>query len=324
MAIAHLLTAKDFRPLREDLAAMRGALDAVEAAVSDHYRGKIRQHNVTDRRPGEFEGIRLALVAGDEVLSGLRVFGNPPHTRAYLLFEGETRALMAIMDYGVLNSMRVGAIAGVAARHLAPKGASVLGLIGSGWQAPPQVAAMRHALPDLERIKVFSPTRAHRESFAASMTEWLRLPVDPVESIEEALDGADVVDLCAPGHFDVREPLFEPAWVRPGALVISMAANQCTADFVRGARVVGNWRNTAQESAPRPPYDALIASGEFTQEHMTDLGSVIVDKVDPRRSPQETVLYQLEGGNVHDLYVATWGYNWARERGLGQPFELFD
>src|SRR5512135_3803194 len=110
MSQALILTQSDFMPIREDLPAMDGALNAVEVAIVAHYDGSIREHKVVDRRPGEFEGIRLALSAGDEVLSGLRIFGNPPHTRAYMLFDGETRAMMALLDYGVLNSMRVGAI----------------------------------------------------------------------------------------------------------------------------------------------------------------------------------------------------------------------
>jgi hypothetical protein len=27
---------------------------------------------------------------------------------------------------------------------------------------------------------------------------------------------------------------------------------------------------------------------------------------------------------VQDLFVASWGYNWALQRGLGKPFELWD
>src|SRR6266542_3825649 len=98
MAEAIMLTSADLMPLREDLRAMDGALKAVEEAVVANYEGEIRQHNLVDRRPDEFEGIRLALSAGDKVLSGLRIFGNPPHTRAYMLFDGETRAIKAFMD----------------------------------------------------------------------------------------------------------------------------------------------------------------------------------------------------------------------------------
>jgi ornithine cyclodeaminase/alanine dehydrogenase-like protein (mu-crystallin family) len=241
-----------------------------------------------------------------------------------MLFDGETRTMLALMDYGVLNSLRVGATAGVAARYLAPGGARVVGLIGSGWQAQPQLAAVRQALPTLERVRVFSPTREHREVFAAKMTPWLGVPVEAVGSVEAALDGADIVDLCAPGHFDIREPLFEPSWVKTGALVISMAPSQYSADFVRSSRVVAaSWENlTMEPPAPRPPYTELMENNEFPPDKVTPLGSVILDGANPRRSRDETVIYHLEGGTAQDLFIATWGYEWATSHGFGKPFDL--
>jgi alanine dehydrogenase len=324
MREALVLTNSDFQPLRNDLAAMNGAIKAVEDALVAQQRGAIRQGRLVDRRPGEFEGIRVSLLAGDGLYSGMRVFGNPPNTRAFMLFDGETRAMLALMDYGVLNSLRVGATAGVAARYLAPRDARKVGIIGSGWQAQPQLAALRRALPGLERVRVFSPTREHREGFAAKMTPWLGLPVEAAESVEAALDGADIVDLCAPGHFDVREPLFEPSWVKAGTLVISMAPSQYSADFVRSSRVVAaSWENlTMEPPAPRPPYTELVEDNEFPPEKVTPLGSVILDGANPRRSPDETVIYHLEGGTAQDLFIAGWGYDWATSRGIGKPFDL--
>lgn len=297
--MALLLTAGDFAALREDPAHMREALQAVEAAIVAHHRGTVRQDRMVDRVPGEFEGLRVSLLAGEGLLSGMRVFGNPPHTRAFLLFDGTTRALLALMDYGVLNSLRVGATAGVAARHLAPPRARIVGLLGSGWQASPQVFALRAALPKLERIRVFSPTRAHREEFAVRMCAALEMAVEPAASAEEALRDADVVDLCAPGHFDVRQPLFQSEWVKPGALVISMASNQYPPDL------------SAVPVIDIPESEATIP-----------LGAVIAGEANPRLHPDDTVIYRLEGGTVQDLFIATWGYSWATARGLGRPFDL--
>jgi ornithine cyclodeaminase/alanine dehydrogenase-like protein (mu-crystallin family) len=323
MAEALILTASDFQPLRDEVAGMDGPLKVVEEAIVAQYQGKIRQGRLLDRRPGEFEGIRVSLLAGDGMLSGMRIFGNPPHTRAFMLFDGETRAMLALMDYGVLNSLRVGAIAGVAAKHLAPAGAKVVGLLGSGWQAPPQVRALRRALPGVEQIRVYSPTQAHREDFARAMTAHLGIQVEPVASAEAAIRDADVVDLCAPGHFDHREPLFDASWVKPGALVISMAASQYAADLVLKSRVVAtSWENLMEEPTPKPPYDTLAEQGSFKREDVTEVGAVIERGVDPRRSADDTVIYHLEGGTVQDLFLATWGYEWARSRGLGRPFDL--
>ncbi len=320
---ALLLTASDLMPLRSNLDAMEGALNAVEAAVKANHDGIIRQYNIQDRRPGEFEGIRVSLSAGDGLYSGMRIFGNPPHTRAFMLFEGETRQMICLMDYGVLNSLRVGAIAGVAGRHLAPQGAKTMGLIGSGWQAGPQVVAMLKAVPSLELIKVYSPTQANRENFAETMSAQMGKRIEPVGSIAEAIGDADIVDLCAPGHHDVREPLFDSEWIKPGALVVSMAAAQCTPEFVRSARVVAtNWYVMAEETKPKAPYDTLIPDGAFTSDDLTELGRVIDGEANPRRSSSDRVLYELTGGNFHDLFVATWGYEWARSQGLGHSFDL--
>jgi len=303
MTQALLLSASDLRPLRDDPAHIRGALDAVEAAIVAHHQGSVRQGRLVDRRPGEFEGIRLSLLAGDGLLSGMRVFGNPPHTRAFLLFDGETRALLALMDYGVLNSLRVGATAGVAARHLAPRRARTLGLLGSGWQAMPQVGALAAAVPTIEEIRVYSPTREHREAFARDMAQRHDLPVIAVESAEAAIRGADIVDLCAPGHFDERTPLLEAGWVEPGALVISMAQNQYPPELAAQGRLVAD-------------------IPEFSGDNSLPLGAVIVEGARPRRSDEERVIYRLEGGTVQDLFVATWGYDWARANKLGQSFNL--
>jgi ornithine cyclodeaminase/alanine dehydrogenase-like protein (mu-crystallin family) len=299
--VALILTAGDFAPLRDDPAYMREALDGVEAAIVAHHHGTVRQGRLVDRVPGEFEGLRVSLLAGEGLMSGMRVFGNPPHTRAFLLFDGTTRALLALMDYGVLNSIRVGATAGVAARYLAPLNATSVGLLGSGWQAPTQLAALRAALPGLQHVRVFSPNRAHREAFAQRMSTTLEVRVDAVDSAEEAIRDADLVDLCAPGHFDVREPLFASEWVKPGALVISMAGNQYAPELAeKSAQVVDI-----------PETEAAIP-----------LGAVIAREANPRLHPDDTVIYRLEGGTVQDLFVATWGYTWATARGLGLAFDL--
>jgi ornithine cyclodeaminase/alanine dehydrogenase-like protein (mu-crystallin family) len=315
-----LLTYSDFLPLREDANAIHGALQAVEDAVRAQQAGIIRQHNVVDRYEGEFEGIRVALTAGEGLMSGMRLFGNPPNMRAYMLFDGITRTPLAFLDYGVLNSMRVGSIAGLAGKYLAPKGARTMGLIGSGWQAPPQVLAMCAGVPSLERIRVYSPTKENRENFAAQMTARVGIPVEPVASAQEALDDADIVDLCAPGHFDVREPLFDGEWIKPGALVVSMAPNQARADFVARSKVVSLWHSLVTPEA-RPPFKELIESGRLTERNVMPLGAVI-DGAEPRSREDDNVLYHLEGGTAHDLFVARWGYEWAMSKGLGRPFDL--
>jgi ornithine cyclodeaminase/alanine dehydrogenase-like protein (mu-crystallin family) len=56
--------------------------------------------------------------------------------------------------------------------------------------------------------------------------------------------------------------------------------------------------------------------------YVMPLGAVIAGEASPRLHGADTVVYRLEGGTVQDLFVATWGYQWARARGLGREFDL--
>jgi len=101
-----------------------------------------------------------------------------------------------------------------------------------------------------------------------------------------------------------------------------MAGSQCTAEFVASARVVATNYTLLVEPRPKSPYDALISQGRFGPEQVTDLASVVAGKASPRLREQDRVLYELTGGSFHDLFIATWGYEWAREQQLGKPFDL--
>ena len=62
-----------------------------------------------------------------------------------LLFSSANGELLAIMNDGVLQRMRVGGANGVATKYLARQDAETVGLIGSGWQAGSQVMAVCEA-----------------------------------------------------------------------------------------------------------------------------------------------------------------------------------
>ena len=96
---------------------------------------------------------------------------------------GELTALIAASRLG---QIRTGAATGVAAKHLARPGATSLALIGAGFQAESQLAAIRAAVPTIERVVVSSRTPDSARSFAE------RFDASVAESPAEA-GGCDVV-----------------------------------------------------------------------------------------------------------------------------------
>ena len=72
----------------------------------------------------------------------------------------------AVIEADKLGQLRTGAASGVAAKYLARPGASTLGVIGCGWQAESQVAAIRAAVPTIERTVAYCRTPERLRSHA--------------------------------------------------------------------------------------------------------------------------------------------------------------
>lgn len=113
--------------------------------------------------------------------------------------------------------LRTAGINGVAIDALAAPDAATLGVLGTGPQARAG-AEMAAAVREFDRVRVYSPTREHRETFGERMPEKLGVPVEAVDGPEDAVRGADVL-YCAT---DSAEPVFDADWLDPGATVCSL------------------------------------------------------------------------------------------------------
>ena len=128
-----------------------------------------------------------------------------------LLFSTHTGEPLAIMPDGMMQRARVGATNGIAAKYLAREEAGVLAVLGSGWQAGAQVTA-HAAVRELSDIRVYSPNRENRETFAEEMSGETGLEVRACDSGEEACRGAHMV-ACAT---NAVMPVFARDWLEPG------------------------------------------------------------------------------------------------------------
>ena len=115
------------------------------------------------------------------------------------LYSSETLELLAIMNDGHLQRMRVAGTTGVGAKHLARADAKTATLLGTGWQAETAAWALA-ASRKLSKIKVYSPSREHRVAFAQKVSDDLSLEVVPVDSAKEAVRGADIVAAATNSH----------------------------------------------------------------------------------------------------------------------------
>jgi ornithine cyclodeaminase/alanine dehydrogenase-like protein (mu-crystallin family) len=134
-----------------------------------------------------------------------------------LLFACDTGEPLAILPDGVLQRMRVGATNGLGVKYMARRDAASVGILGSGWQAGTQLAAVC-AVRDIKTIRCFSPSKANREAFATEMSATLGIDVVPVEAPEAAVGGADIV-MCASNSLD---NIFFERYIEPGMHLTSI------------------------------------------------------------------------------------------------------
>lgn len=319
-----LLSETDLAPLYRDPAAMDSLLDRIEESMRAFNRGAVAgqvrlETSLSDRT----KRYRITTSAVPGAGQGMRInalFRGAKDSYFILLFDEECGDLLALMAGGALNVWRTGAPAGVASRYLAPAGADVLGLIGSGRQARGQLLAIRRALPSLNKVKVFSSTEAHRESFAKEMSGWLGIDVEAVTNPRAAVEHAPIVSIAT----STRSPVIEPEWVRPGALVVSITSGQLPRATIKNSRVIVSWKEEVLGGeAPRQPYAGMIADGSWSADQIAgELGDVLLGKIPARVSENDTIVFESVGMSLWDTTATAWAYRWALEQQAGTPFSL--
>jgi len=320
------LSEMDLRPLVEDPSQMDSAIDALEQATIRYLQGHVRERGFVDNteEAADPNTVQVGFAADDGAVCGFQVFaegssGNDatlPNARFITLLDQETRQLTALVDYRSLSPLRVGASAGIGLRYLAPAGARVAGVLGSAQQARTQLQAIRRTVPTLELALVFSPTAKHREDFARETSKWLDLAVKAVASPREAIVDADIVAVAN----NSGAPIVDLAWLKPGGLIVSIGGSRMPPEAMKSARVVPTTRDRL---ATREPYASAIKAGTYsTQDAAADLGELILGHAQPRRSPDDKVIFELDRLAVWAVGTAQWAYEWAVERGIGTPFTL--
>ena len=131
------------------------------------------------------------------------------------LFDLATGELAAVLEADALGQRRTGAASGVAAKYLAKPGARSLGVIGCGWQAESQVAAIRAAVPSIETVVAYCRTPERLEAFCGKLARV------PAESSSDAAAQDVVVTVT-----NSPEPVLRGEWLRDGALVCAVGANR--------------------------------------------------------------------------------------------------
>lgn len=261
----------------------------------------------------------------------IKVMAGPGETQCafIMLFKNDTGELLAIIHDSYVQRMRVGAANGLAAKYLARKDAKTIGLIGSGWQAGAQLMAMCAVRP-IELIKVYSPNREHRSSFAKEMTETLGVNVQAVDSGAEAMEGADILAAATSS----MQPVLFGDWLNPGVHVSGIKRFEIDDSvFKRSDLTVvhvreGKGPNYLSNNAPIEDIPYVKGDPFDIQEmnRMPELAEVIAGKHPGRESHDQITFFMNNIGiGIQFTASAYVVYQRALECGIGReiPSDIF-
>jgi ornithine cyclodeaminase/alanine dehydrogenase-like protein (mu-crystallin family) len=251
---------------------------------------------------------------------------NERYVGLVLLFSIATGEPLAIYPDGIVQRMRVAATCGLAAKYLARPDARVAGLLGTGWQAGGQAAAIAAVRP-IERIRCYSPDAERRQAFARDMSAQLGIAVTAAASAREAVAGADVV-MCATSSM---QPVLSADWIEPGMHISSLKRLELDASVAAAADVVVTHvraspshilRTAGADLARDTETEKAVLSQKLRQDALPDLADLVLGRMPGRRTDTEVTLF-LNYMGLGYQFAATGHVIWrrAQERGLGRKLD---
>ncbi|MFB6309062.1 MAG: ornithine cyclodeaminase family protein [Haloarculaceae archaeon] len=248
-------------------------------------------------------------------------FGGGDAHFSLSLFDSDSGEPLAVFDGAHLNPFKTGAAGAVGVDALARANVSDLAILGSGPQARGQLRAVT-TVREFDRVEVYSPTKDHRETFAAEMNDHVEPAVAAVASAAAAVEGADVVITAT----NAPEPVFDGDRLEDGAHVTAMGQyhpkkRELDATTVARSTYVPDLRGRLTQDAGA--YMLAQDEGEIGDDHAhAELGEVVAGVEPGRTAEDEVTVFDSGGTAIETVAAAHMLYEKARKQGLGREIEF--
>jgi ornithine cyclodeaminase/alanine dehydrogenase len=305
------------------LATMEMALEAVEEAF--RLQGEKKTENAPRRRCRLEHGVLHVMSAALPTLgwAGLKSYITIDSEANFhvLLYGQEASRLVAVIEAELLGQMRTGAATGVAAKYMARRDSSRLGIFGTGFQARSQLEAVCAVRP-IKTIVAFGRDQERRERFCKEMSEILGIRVEPASSPEQAARDMDIVVTATTS----KEPVFNGEWLAKGTHISAAGSNHMSRREIdvetvrRSACVVVD--SVEQAMLESGDLASAVEAEAFYWEDVRELGLVVVGDFPGREDANEITLFKSNGIALEDVAFAGRIYEAALNAHLGEPLAL--
>jgi ornithine cyclodeaminase/alanine dehydrogenase-like protein (mu-crystallin family) len=255
-------------------------------------------------------GLALGLKSGG-YWPGNEKSGLPNHQSTIFLFDADTGKVKAAIGGNLLTALRTAAASAVSIKHLAPKTAKTLGMIGAGHQSAFQLRAAV-AQRDFDRVIGWNLHPEMLSRLADTAAE-LGLPFEAVE-LDRLGAEADVI-ISITSSFD---PILLDSHVTGGTHIACMGTDTKGKQEVDAALVARATLFTDEiaQSVSIGECQHAVASGLISEAAISEMGAVINGAHPGRSSEGELTLFDGTGVGLQDLAVASAVVDLALAKGV--------
>jgi len=241
--------------------------------------------------------------------------GLPYITGLLILNDPETGIPIAVMDGTWITAKRTGAATAIAAKYLARKDSSSVGILACGVQGRSNLEALSCVF-DIDKVKAFDIHHEVAARFADEMNEVAQAEIEIVNNPKEAVVGLDLVVTSGPILED-PDPVIEAGWMAEGG-------------FASPVDFDSYWTGDALKEADKLATDDINQmkyyreSGYFknTPKPYADLGEIAAGKKPGRENADERTICINLGLALDDMATAIRIYEKAIKGGIGTRLPL--
>ena len=256
--------------------------------------------------PGKFSGVKIV-----NVMPGNSDRGLPAISAEYLLSDGQTGEMLALVNGGELTARRTAAASALAARFLAREDASHLVVVGTGRVAINLVGAHMAVRP-VTKVTFWGRSLSKAQAMAKEAADSFGVEASAEADLETAVRSADIVSAATLSI----DPLIKGAWLQPGTHVDLVGAFKPTMresddEAIRRSSVFVDTRAGCTKEGG--DITQPLASGALSLEAIkADLYELCRGQHPGRASSDEITLFKSVGAALEDLAGAILAYQSAK------------
>ena len=303
-------------------------LEPMLRGLADYIEEDFRRWELFDKTPRvashSREGVIELMPTSDGEVYGFKYVNGHPRNTAEglqtvtafgLLADVATGYPVLLSEMTLLTALRTAATSAMVARHLAPRGARTMAMIGNGAQSEFQTLAMK-AVIGLDRVRLYDTDPAATAKCAANLAR-SGIEVIRCASPEEAVEGAQILTTCTA---DKRNATVLNDNLVGAGVHINAIGGDCPGKTELAAPIL----HRSEIFVEYPPQTRI--EGEIQQlaeDHpVTELWQVIAGQAPGRTSAGQITLFDSVGFAIEDFSALRYVRDALTETGLGHMLDL--